>query len=127
VDVSGKIASFSSPGPTFDGRIKPEVCALGVSDWIAQNRRDGTDYYTTGSGTSYSTPLVGGAAALLLEAHPDWTPNEVRAALTNTGGNAASPNNDYGWGIINAPAAADYSASAPAVLKNAGSPPRRRP
>jgi len=127
VDVSGKISTFSSPGPTFDGRIKPEVCALGVNVWIAQNRRDGSDYYTAGAGTSYSTPLVGGAAALLLEAHPDWTPNEIRAALMNTAGNAATPNNDYGWGIVNAPAAADYSASAPTTLKSAEDGPRRRP
>ena len=113
VDASGKVASFSSPGPTFDGRIKPEVCAQGVNDWIAQNRKDGSDFYTSGAGTSYATPLVAGTAALLLEAHPDWTEKQVRAALMSTGGNAASPNNDYGWGIVNGPAAADTATKAP--------------
>ncbi len=107
VDSSNKIASFSSPGPTYDGRIKPEVCALGVYNWIAQNRRDGSDFYTRGSGTSYATPLVGGVVALLLEAHANWTPKQVRTALMNTAGNASSPNNDYGWGIVNAAAAAN--------------------
>jgi len=109
VNSSNAIASFSSPGPTYDGRIKPEVCAQGVSDWIAQNRNDGSDYYTRGSGTSFATPLIAGVTALLLEAHRDWTPRQVRAALMNTAGNASSPNNDFGWGIVNAAAAANDS------------------
>jgi serine protease AprX len=107
VDSAGRIASFSSPGPSADGRIKPDVCAWGVSNWIAANGTDGSDAYTRGSGTSYATPLVAGVVALLLEAHRDWTPAQVRAALTGTAGNAASPDNDYGWGIVNAAAAAD--------------------
>lgn len=105
VDSAGALASFSSPGPSFDGRIKPEVCAWGVNNWIAANRTDGTDTYTRGSGTSYATPLVAGVAALLLEAHRDWTPAQVRAALMDTASNASKPNNDTGWGIVNAAAA----------------------
>jgi serine protease AprX len=117
VDSSGKIASFSSPGPTYDGRIKPEVCALGVSNWVAANRKDQSDYYVRGSGTSFATPLVAGVAALLLEAHRDWTPKQVRAALMSTAGNASSPNNDYGWGIVNAAAAVNYSLAIPTTNK----------
>jgi subtilisin family serine protease len=113
VTLSGSIASFSSPGPTFDGRIKPEVCALGVNNWLAANRSNGSDYYASGSGTSFATPLVGGAAALLLEIHRDWTPAQVRAALMDTAGNSGSPNNDYGWGIVNATAAAGLSLAVP--------------
>ena len=105
VDSVGAIASFSSPGPSSDGRIKPEVCAWGVGNLIAANRTDGTDAYTRGSGTSYATPLVAGVAALLLEAHRDWTPARVRAALMGTASNASKPNNDFGWGIVNAPGA----------------------
>ncbi len=109
VDSSGTIASFSSPGPTYDGRIKPEVCAWGVSNWVAANSTaDGSDTYTRGSGTSYSTPLVAGVVALLLEAHRDWTPAQVRDALMSTAGNASKPNNDYGWGIVNASAAVNH-------------------
>ncbi len=107
VNSSGWIAAFSSPGPTYDGRIKPEVCALGVDNWFAANRDDGSGYYTTGSGTSFATPLVAGAAALLLEIHRDWTPAQVRSALLNTASRSSSPDNDYGWGIINAARAAD--------------------
>jgi serine protease AprX len=105
VDSAGTIASFSSPGPSFDGRIKPEVCAWGLGNWIAANKSDGADTYTRGSGTSYATPLVGGVVALLLEAHRDWTPAQVRNALMTSAGNAAKPNNDFGWGIVNAAAA----------------------
>jgi len=117
VDSTGKIASFSSPGPTYDGRIKPEVCALGVSNWTAANRTDQSDYYRRGSGTSFSTPLVAGVVTLLLEAHRNWTPKQVRSALMNTAGNAAAPNNDYGWGIVNADDAVNYSPAATPTIK----------
>ena len=106
VDSSGYLASFSSPGPTADGRIKPEVCAMGVWNFVATSESAGGDSgYTWGSGTSYSTPLIAGVVALLLEAHPDWTPQDVRDALMSTASRASIPDNDYGWGIINGPAA----------------------
>jgi len=108
VNSSGRIASFSSPGPTFDGRIKPEVCALGVNTWVAGTDQDGKPVYRAGSGTSFATPLVAGAVALLLEAHPDWTPADVRAALLATASQNADPDNDYGWGIVNAQAAVNW-------------------
>jgi serine protease AprX len=107
VDSLGQISSFSSPGPSADGRIKPEVCALGVDTWRAANGDDRTDVYWRGSGTSFSTPLVAGVAALLLEVHRDWTPAQVRQALMNSASLADAPNNDYGWGIVNAAVAAD--------------------
>lgn len=106
VDARGHIASFSSPGPTFDGRTKPEVCAQGVDNWMAGNRADGSDTFRRGSGTSFATPLVAGAAALILEAHRDWTPRRVRQALLQTAENSLHPDNNYGWGIIDAASAA---------------------
>ena len=98
VDVNGVLASFSSPGPTRDGRIKPDVMARGVSTRLAAPWDSLT--FTTGSGTSFSTPLVAGACALLLEMHPSWGPMDIRTALHNEASNSSSPNNDYGWGII---------------------------
>ncbi|MCF7842427.1 MAG: S8 family serine peptidase, partial [Lentisphaeria bacterium] len=69
VDSDGDLANFSSPGPTADGRIKPEVVARGVYTQAAGT--GGDEHYITASGTSLSTPLIAGAAALILEAHPD--------------------------------------------------------
>ncbi len=100
VDGNGTIAASSSRGPTFDGRIKPEVCARGTSVTTAFPSPTVTNMYTTGSGTSFATPLVAGAACLVIEARPDWTPREVREALKASGNHAVSPDNNYGWGVI---------------------------
>ncbi|TKJ41645.1 hypothetical protein CEE37_03500 [candidate division LCP-89 bacterium B3_LCP] len=106
VNSAGELAGFSSPGPTYDGRIKPEVCARGVATWCAYPE---VNVYGEMGGTSLATPLVGGSCALVLEAHPDWTPMQVREALMMTADNAQTPNNDYGWGIIDVMAAIDYN------------------
>jgi len=98
VDSGGGIASFSSHGPSYDGRTKPEVVARGVSTACAGTSSPTS--YTTASGTSLSTPLVGGCVALLLEASPGATPQEIRDALMLTADNAATPDNTYGWGLI---------------------------
>ncbi|OGC81052.1 MAG: hypothetical protein A2W07_04930, partial [candidate division Zixibacteria bacterium RBG_16_43_9] len=107
VNSSGTIASFSSRGPTGDGRIKPEIVARGVSTYCATATDTNTFGYV--GGTSLSTPLVGGCAAVLLSAHPYWNPWMVREALIRTASNSNSPNNTYGWGLINLLAALQYS------------------
>jgi len=106
-DSLGLIDSYSSRGPTYDGRPKPEVCAQGSNTWWA--RYTGTADYGRATGTSCATPLVAGACALVLEAHPGWTPLQVREALMMTADHAASPDSDsYGWGVIDAWAAIHY-------------------
>ncbi len=109
VNSGGSISSFSSPGPSYDGRIKPDVSALGVSNTVA-NPDDDTAY-TTASGTSFSCPLTSGVAALVLSRAPGLTPMQVREALRETASMAGSPNNDFGWGIIDALAAVNYFGS----------------
>jgi hypothetical protein len=96
VDIDGVLADFSSRGPTFDGRIKPEVVARGDLTYAAASGGG----YGWSSGTCLSTPLVGGAAALVLEAHPEWGPMEIREALMATASRATTPDNDYGSGLI---------------------------
>jgi subtilisin family serine protease len=106
-DSLGFIADYSSRGPTYDGRPKPEVCAQGSSTWWAQ--WSSTTSYGWATGTSCATPLVSGACALVLEAHPDWTPMQVREALMMTASRAANPDsNSYGWGVIDVWAAIHY-------------------
>ncbi|MEU9167501.1 S8 family serine peptidase [Streptomyces sp. NPDC048420] len=90
VDKSDKLASFSSRGPRpGDFAVKPEITAPGVS--ITAARAAGTtmgtpvdDNYTTANGTSMATPHVAGAAALVAQAHPDWTGQQIKEALAST-------------------------------------------
>jgi hypothetical protein len=98
VDEYGYIAYFSALGPTYDGRIKPEICARGVGTACADPFN--MQLFTNASGTSLSTPLCGGAAAVLLSIHPHWTPMMVREAMMMTANNADNPDNNYGNGII---------------------------
>ncbi len=109
VSSTGAIASFSSRGPTADGRMKPEVCARGVSTYWATP--SGNNTYGSANGTSLSTPLVAGAACLIIQAHPTWPPALVRLALMETASKATSADNTYGWGIINTDAALSWGAS----------------
>ena len=106
VDDNGIIATFSSHGPTSDGRIKPELCARGRQTWCV-NPNSNTNYSRL-SGTSLACPLVAGAAALILQARPDWSAMEVREAMMMTASNADNPDNTYGYGILNAVEAINY-------------------
>ncbi|MCK1813896.1 S8 family serine peptidase [Streptomyces sp. XM4011] len=97
VDKSDTLADFSSIGPrTRDGGLKPDVTGPGV-DIAAAGAPDAAiwsygepvaDGYVAISGTSMATPHAAGAAALLKQRHPDWTGQQLKAALTGstTGG-----------------------------------------
>ncbi len=98
------IASFSSRGPTSDGRIKPEVVAMGVNDFHAV----AGSTYGSGSGTSYSAPIAAGIAALLKSCWPHLTNVQIRKIFLESGDNTATPNNDRGWGLISAKKAVSY-------------------
>jgi len=100
VDRTGRVVGFSSRGPAADGRVKPELCALGADVQLAAGW--GREAYQAASGTSFSAPLVAGVAALVIEAHPDWSPEAVRDALLESASRAERPDNDYGWGLVNA-------------------------
>ena len=120
VTSSGTRSSFSSVGNTIDGRVKPDVMAMGSSDALASPTNDTTVSYA--SGTSFSCPLTAGVAALLLSAKPSLSPVAVRDALRATASQASTPNREYGWGIINALAAVtlvtDSSYQPPIVVDN---------
>ncbi|MFF4244782.1 S8 family peptidase [Streptomyces sp. NPDC001822] len=90
VDRDDSLAPFSSRGPRWgDGAVKPDVTAPGVD--IVAARASGTAMgtpvdanYTTASGTSMATPHVAGAAALLLQQHPDWSAQQLKDTLIST-------------------------------------------
>ena len=96
VNQDGFLASFSSTGPTADGRIKPELVARGVSTIAAVPV--GGDPYGSFSGTSFSAPLVAGGAALVMEAWPELDAMAVRQALLLSGSNH-TPNDSMGHGL----------------------------
>jgi len=106
VEASGTRSYFSSVGPSSDGRIKPDVMAMGSSVVVAE-AVSGSGY-TTSSGTSFSCPLTGGVAALLVQMLPTANNMDIIEAMKMTADNSSSPNNEYGWGIINTKAAYDY-------------------
>jgi serine protease AprX len=96
------IADFSSRGPTSDGRIKPEICAPG-SGVMTMDRND---VIKGAGGTSLATPLVSSACALILHAHPEASAQAVRKAVMKTGIRFGPVDTAYGYGRINAYAAA---------------------
>lgn len=110
VDSAGQIAYFSSNGPTSDGRMKPEVVAMGVDVYAAASYSFTYDTagYSYVSGTSFSGPLTAGVCALILSVHPELTPDQVKEALKMTANRKDAPNNVYGWGLVNAFDAALY-------------------
>ena len=119
VDSGGRLADFSSIGPTYDGRIKPDVVAMGENSYVVDP--NSVDAYREADGTSMATPLVAGTAALLLQAlnSPEsssakrelYGPKDIAKLLKYTASHALSPDNRYGWGIINAEAAYRYGTS----------------
>lgn len=122
--VTGARSSFSSRGPTADGRMKPEVMAPGsviisgfnsfysggpsnLVQYITPVRESDQSYFFEISmGTSQATPVVTGTIALWLEANPDLTPEDIRGILSRTcdrdNFTGTTPNNDTGYGKLNA-------------------------
>lgn len=124
--LNGRRWSASSVGPTFDGRVKPDVVAPGVnvissySSYYLENHPQAWDIVNSdkkhyefngrtyawnyNSGTSMSAPVVAGAIALWLQAKPSLTPSEIMDLLSKTCSHPdeelSYPNNEYGYGQI---------------------------
>lgn len=102
VDVNGQIGAFSSYGPSYDGRVKPDVCAVGVQS-TTLNLNGKT---TRGNGTSFATPLIAGMAATLWSALPDENAMQIRERIIRSAHLYNNPDRErYGYGIPNAYAA----------------------
>jgi len=101
VDAGGGRASFSSKGLTADGRIKPDVCAQGQGAMIASTGGN----VQGANGTSFSCPIIAGAAACLWQTQPTMTPLEVANAIRSSSSQYQSPDSLLGYGIPNFSAA----------------------
>jgi hypothetical protein len=85
----------SSRGPTSDGRIKPEVTAMGTNNYHAVS---GGGFSSAGYGTSFAAPMVAGMIGQLLSAYPYLNNRQVRSIVLHSGDNFENPNNDIGYG-----------------------------
>ncbi len=99
VDVAGEIAAFSSYGPSADGRVKPEVCAVGAGTALID---PATNEVMNGNGTSFACPLIAGMAACLWSALPQATNMEIRERIIRSADRYAQPHEQYGYGIPDA-------------------------
>ena len=92
-----RIAPFSSVGPTQDGRVKPDVVAMGAPARLVSAR--GT--ITSGMGTSFSAPIVSGLVACLWQGMPHKTAREIIELIRQNSDNYSHPDNVYGYGLPN--------------------------
>lgn len=98
VTSTGARSSFSSLGPTADGRTKPDVVARGSSTTLISTG----GAVTSANGTSFSSPLMAGFAASVWSAHPSATAAQLRDVLRASGHQASAPDTLLGWGIPDA-------------------------
>jgi subtilisin family serine protease len=97
VNASSVVSTFSSRGPTADGRVKPELVAFGQSPVLIR----GSGQVSSAAGTSFSAPQLTALAAGLWEAKPNWTKDELLTSLIKSGTQYAAPDQNLGYGIPN--------------------------
>ena len=97
VNAAGTLASFSSFGPTFDGRIKPDVVAQGLGTTIVNS--SGT--ISTSNGTSFSSPVLAGGIACFWQAFPNKKPAQIIQYIKESGHLYNTPTSQEGYGIPN--------------------------
>lgn len=95
VDANGLYAAFSSQGPSFDGRVKPNVAAMGAGSTVISSSGN----VTAGNGTSFASPILAGMAACLWQANPSFTSMDLFRAIEESASQYQNPDNFLGYGI----------------------------
>jgi hypothetical protein len=108
-------ATFSSQGPTFDGRVKPDVTAQGQNPYVSDASGNITN---GGSGTSYSGPIIAGMLACLWQALPTKTNQQIKQLITQSADRYSAPTVQYGYGIPDFSLALANGLSVAAFLEN---------
>jgi len=104
-----EISPFSSKGPTADGRVKPEVVAMGSGVSVV----NGSGQIANANGTSFSTPIMAGLTACLWEAFPDRSNRDIMQAIRETATLRNDPGLQFGYGIADVRKAHDYLSGKP--------------
>ena len=99
VGSDGIIAPFSSRGPSADGRVKPDVCAMGYQACVLSPDNNGLEW---GNGTSFACPLMAGFAACLWSAFPKENAMQIRERIISSANQYNNPDSVYGYGIPDA-------------------------
>ena len=97
VDAAGVPGSFSSYGPTADGRVAPTVASVGVNTFLSSTGGG----ITNGNGTSFAAPNLAGLVACFWQAFPEFTNMEIIEAIKRSSNTYKNPNNRTGYGIPN--------------------------
>jgi hypothetical protein len=98
VDSAGTYASFSGQGPSFDGRVKPDVTALGAGTYYS-SPFDNMTY--SGNGTSFSGPVIAGLSACLWQKFPQLSALQIMQAIRESASQFNNPDAFLGYGIPN--------------------------
>jgi hypothetical protein len=97
VTASKVRSGFSSIGPSYDGRIKPDIMAQGKDAVVA----NASGNIGVSDGTSFSCPIIAGMIACLWQAYPEKTNQEIRNMVIQSSDKYLVPDNNYGYGIPN--------------------------
>lgn len=95
VKMDGKKAGFSSIGPTYDGRIKPDVMSFAYAVTVASPSNN----FYEGNGTSFAAPSLAGMVACYWQARNDVSEDKIREMIKKSANNYSTPNSNYGYGI----------------------------
>lgn len=97
VAIDSTLSSFSSRGPAADGRIKPDLVAVGLQTFLGNTNGS----FGFSNGTSFSAPLLAAFATCIWQANPYLSAQELKRVLIKSGHMHHTPNNDFGYGIPN--------------------------
>ena len=95
VDAQENIYDQSSHGPSYDGRVKPNVCAQGFNTYLAFDN----GAFGRGSGTSFASPIIAGMAACLWQAFPALSNMDILHAIEQSADRYQYPDTEFGYGI----------------------------